>query len=237
MSRFLRELRETEGKPSAVSRLARALAALGVLLGGSLSGSCLVTNQFEFSTPDIPPTVAILRPKLFDQLPRFGDPACDNTRGDALLFEAVVREPDPAREVWYHLFINGNDVSSFGFSADELPAQLDSPLRRLEGLCVLHSLLDRLCNRVQLVVGHDYQSVRYAPVDGDSSGRYNVAEWFLIGKALNDPSANPSDCARLVQGDAGISIPLADGAVSAPPTDGGTLLPVGSPSQQSDGGT
>ncbi|MEY4512290.1 MAG: hypothetical protein RLZZ450_4412 [Pseudomonadota bacterium] len=235
MSRFLRELRETEGKPSAVGRLRRGLCALGVLVGGSLNGSCLVTNQFEFATPDIPPTVTILNPRPFAQLPRFGDTECGSTRGDAVLFKVVVREPDPARGVWYHLFINGTDVS--GFNADELPAQLDSQLRTLDGLCVLHSEFDRLCNRVQLVVAHDYHAVKDPPVDGDSSGRYNVAEWFLVGKALNDPSANPSDCARLVQGDAGITLPLADGAVSPSPADGGSLLPIGTSAQPSDGGT
>jgi hypothetical protein len=238
MSRLLRERRGTEGKVRPARRgLARGPGALGLLATALISGSCLVTNQFEFATPDTPPTVTAISPKGFTHLPRFGDPQCVDIRGDALLFKAVVREPDPLQTVWYHLFINGNDVTNAGLGADQLPAQPNSDLRTIDGLCVLHSLLSRLCNRVQLVVSHDYDDVKFAPIDSDVSGRYNVAQWFVVGKAQQDPTANPSDCAQLVEGDSGLTNPLADGSVIGPPADGGTIFPVASEPGPGDGGS
>jgi hypothetical protein len=195
-----------------------------------------VTNQFDFPTPSTPPTVAVLSPKGFIHLPRSGDTECGDVRGDALLFKAVVREPDPSQVVWYHLFVNGNDVTSFGLGTDRISAQENSDLRTIDRLCVLHSLLNGLCNRVQLVVSHEFDDVKLAPIDGDVRGRYNVAEWFVVGKAQIDPTANPSDCARLVEGDAGNTNPLRDGAVVTP-ADGGTLLPVDVTPIQGDGGS
>lgn len=215
----------------------RASCALGLMAGASLSGSCLVTNEFDFKAPDTPPTVVAVSPLGFDRVPSVNDKDCPDAPTPSLLFDFLVTEPDLQALVYARLYINGNPTPNpFQLSPDSGGS---STRRATKPICVPHtSFADRLCNRVQLVVSKSFDDVIQAspPPDGALNPRVNTVQWFVLAKSQNAPDAVPSDCAQLLARDAGVGITSPDGAASLPPSDGGSLLPVGETSTPSDGG-
>lgn len=237
MSRFLRELRETEGKPSAAKRFARGLSALGVLAGGSLTGSCLITNEFAFKPPDAPPTVVALSPLGFDRVPNLNDPDCPDAPTPSLRFDFLVTEPDREALVYARLYING--YATLNFFRLNPDSDGSSTRRAANPICIPHaSFAGRLCNRVQLVVSKSFDDANQdrSPPDGALNPRVNTVQWFVLAQSQNAADAVPSDCAQLLARDAGAGVTLPDGSVISPPSDGGSLLPVGTVSTTSDGG-
>ena len=214
-----------------------ALCAVSVLAWGSLSDGCLITNEFAFKTPDAPPTVVAVSPLGFDRVPIFNDRDCPDAPVPSVRFNFLVTEPDLQAAVWVRLYINGSP------KLDPIPLDPDSegtPTRRpTSPICVSQGEFDdRPCNRVQLVVSNIYSDATQSspPPDGALNPRVNTVQWFILAKSQNEPDAVPSDCARLLSRDAGAGAALADGSVSLPPSDGGSLLPVGTASTPGDGG-
>jgi hypothetical protein len=224
MSRVLRELRETEGKPRlARQRFAPWLRVLWGLGSAGLAGSCLATNEFAFPTVDSLPMLSAISPPDFARVGNYNDQDCANPR-DAMSFRASVFEPIPGQSVLVRFFVNGSENG--GTSTEELEFAPGMEQRRTYSQCLPHNSLSLPCNRVQLVAAHKPNDIRFPPVDGLIDPPYSMVEWTVLGQAKDNADAAPSDCSKLYQQDAGATVPLPDGAVNQPPADGGTLLPV-----------
>jgi len=182
------------------------LGALGLgLLALPVLAGCLVTEQVDYSAPNMPPIVGRVRPEAATWiLPTPGDTSCGP---DQVGFVASVTDYDVNDSLEATLVVNGQRITGFGI-----------PITNRENrgeirLCVLRSTFMRPCSFVEFLVSSGYSAIG-EPYGTQIPGDLGRTDWTVVGAANpNSADATQSDCGPVIDVDAGSDDGGADAGV------------------------